>query len=75
MTTENEKGPEQMRLDLDVQGLMLGAGLTAEKVKAEICPECPFKTSICEWRMKLWLDDPDLAFVCKGMRAWVTKSN
>ena len=76
MATENEKGPEQMRLNLDMQGLMLGAGLTREKVKAEICPECPFKTSYCEWMLEeVLLDKPNLAFVCKGMRAWVTKSN
>jgi hypothetical protein len=41
----------------------------------EISPECPFKTGYCEFRMKLSLADPELAFVCKGMRAWVTKSN
>ena len=73
---ESEKGPEQMRLDLDVQGLMLGLGLTREKVIAEICPDCPFKTPICQWMLeKVWLPSSDVAFVCKGMRAWVTKSN
>jgi len=61
--------------EVEMKGLTLGAELGPEVVSKEICPECPFKTSICEFRMKLWLDDPDLAFVCKGMRAWVTKSN
>ena len=76
VATENEKGPEQMRLDLAMQGLLLGAGLSVEKVKAEICPSCPFKTPICQWlQEKVWLAGSDTSFVCKGMRAWVTKSN
>lgn len=76
MTTENEKGPEQMRLPLDVQGLLIGADLTREKVIAEICPECPFKTPFCQWMLeKVWLPGEKARFVCKGMRAWVTKSN
>ena len=61
--------------EVEMKGLTLGAELPAQKVYEEICPECPFKTSCCEFRMKLWLDDPDLAFVCKGMRAWVRRSN
>jgi len=61
--------------EVEMKGLTLGAELPAQKVSEEVCPECPFKTSYCEFRMKLWLDKPNLAFVCKGMRAWVTKSN
>jgi hypothetical protein len=61
--------------ELEMKRLLLGAGLPARKVYEEICPECPFKTGFCEWRMKLTLADPEFRFVCKGMRAWVTKSN
>ncbi len=61
--------------EVKMKGLTLGTEWPAQKVYEEICPECPFKTSYCEFRMKLWLDKPDLAFVCPGMRAWVTKSN
>ncbi len=59
--------------NLDVQGLTLGLGLGAEKVNVEICPECPFKTAYCIFRLSLWLANPDLAFVCKGMRVWETR--
>jgi len=61
--------------EVEMKGLTLGAELPAQKVHDEICPECPFKTLYCVFRMGIWLDKPDLAFVCKGMRAWVTKSN
>jgi RNA polymerase subunit RPABC4/transcription elongation factor Spt4 len=61
--------------EVEMKGLLLGAELSAQKVHEEICPVCPFKTGFCEWRMKLALVDPELRFVCKGMRAWVTKSN
>lgn len=61
--------------EVNLKGLMLGVELRPEVVSQEIYPQCPFKTSFCVFRMKLWLDKPDLAFVCKGMRAWVTKSN
>jgi len=66
---------KQMRLDLDVQGLMLGAGLTVEKVKAEICPGCPFKTPFCQWLLeKVWTPDSDVSFICKGMRLGLFKA-
>ncbi len=61
--------------EVEMKGLTLGAELGPERVSREICLECPFKTSYCVFRMSLWLDKPDLAFVCKGMRAWVRKSN
>jgi len=65
---ENEKVPEQMRLLLDVQGLLIGADLTREKVIAEICPGCPFKADFCQWLLeKVWLPDEKARFVCKGM--------
>ena len=66
---------EGVNREVEMEGLLIGANLTREKVIAEICPECPFKTGFCEFRMKLWLDDPHLASVCKGMRAWVRKNN
>jgi len=58
-----------------MKGLTLGAELGPEVVSREICPQCPFKTSYCEFRMKLSLAKPELVFICKGMRAWVTRSN
>ena len=61
--------------EVEMKGLTLGVELGPEVVSREICPECPFKTSYCEFRMKLWLDKLDLAFVCKGTRAWATKGN
>jgi len=62
--------------EVEMKGLTLGAELPAQKVYEEICPECPFKTSYCEWMLEeVLLDKPDLAFVCKGMRAWVRRSN
>ena len=74
---EREKPPpEQMRLTLDMQGLMIGADLTVEKVKASICPECPFKTPFCQWLLeKVWLPGSNVGFICKGMRAWIIQSN
>lgn len=67
---------KEEQLPLEVQGLLIGAGLTREKVIAEICPSCPFKTFFCQWLLeKVWLPGSDVNFVCKGMRAWVTKSN
>ena len=76
MTTENEKVPEQMRLPLDVQGLLIGIDLTREKVIAEICPECPFKQPFCQWMLeKVWLPGEGVRFICPGMREWVRKSN
>jgi hypothetical protein len=61
--------------EVEMKGLTLGAELGPEVVSREICPECPFKTGFCEWRMKLTLANPELVFVCPGMRAWVRKSN
>jgi len=61
--------------EAEMKGLLLGMELPAQKVYEEICPECPFKTGFCEWKMKLTLANPELLFVCKGMRAWVTRSN
>jgi len=60
---------------VEMKGLTLGVELGPEGVSEDICPECPFKTSYCVFRMSLWLDKPDLAFVCPGMRAWVRRSN
>ena len=75
MREERERRDRVLEEALEMKGLTLGTEWPAQKVYEEICPECPFKTSYCEFRMKLWLDKPDLAFVCKGMGAWVTKSN
>ena len=61
--------------EVEMKGLTLGTEWPAQKVYEEICPECPFKTSYCEFRMSLSLAHPELVFVCPGMRAWVTKSN
>jgi hypothetical protein len=62
--------------EVEMKGLLIGTDLTREKVIAEICPECPFKTPFCQWLLeKVWLPDEKARFVCKGMRAWVTKSN
>ncbi len=62
--------------EVEMKGLLIGIHLTREKVIAEICPECTFKTPFCQWMLEeVLLDKPDLAFVCKGMRAWVRRSN
>ena len=61
--------------EVEMKGLTLGAELGPEMVSREICPECPFKTGYCEFRMKLSLAQPELRFVCSGMRAWVNRSN
>jgi len=61
--------------EVEMKGLTLGAELPAQKVYEEICPGCPFKTGYCEFRMSLSLAHPELRFVCKGMRAWVRRSN
>ncbi len=60
---------------VEAKRLTLGVEVGPEAASREICPKCPFKTGFCEWRMKLTLDNPELVFVCKGMRAWVTKGN
>ena len=57
------------------KSLLQGASLSAEKVKGDICPECPFKKAICAFMLKIWLADPAMVFICPGMRAWVAKSN
>ena len=62
--------------EVEMKGLLIGADLTKEKVIAEICPECPFKTPFCQWLLEnVWLPDEKARFVCKGMRAWVNRSN
>ena len=61
--------------EVEMKGLTLGAELPAQKVYDEICPECPFKTGYCVFRMSLSLAHPELRFVCPGMRAWVRRSN
>ena len=66
---------DAQKLDLDVQGLLIGANLTREKVIAEICPSCPFQTPICQWLLeKVWLPDEKARFACPGMRAWIIQS-
>ncbi|MBA7690073.1 hypothetical protein ES703_98596 [subsurface metagenome] len=55
--------------EVEKSGLVLGAGLGPEMVSKEICPECPFKTGYCVFRMSLSLANPELVFVCPGMRA------
>ncbi len=60
---------------IEMKRLLLVAELPIQRVHEEICPECSFKTSYCEWRIKLTLADPRLVFVCRGMRAWVDKQN
>ena len=62
--------------EIEMKGLLIGIHLTRGKVIAEICPECSFKTPFCQWMLEeVLLDKPNLAFVCKGIRAWVTKNN
>jgi len=61
--------------EVEMKGLTLGAELGPEVVSKEICPECPFKTTYCEFRMSLSLAHPELRFVCRGMRVWVRRSN
>lgn len=75
MREERERRERVLEQALEMKGLTLGAGLPPEKVKNEICPSCPYHTAFCDFRMSLWLDKPDLAFVCPGMRAWVKKNN
>ena len=55
--------------EVEMKGLTLGAELPVQKVYEEICPECPFRTGYCKFRMKLSLANPELVFVCKGMKA------
>jgi len=61
--------------EVEMKGLTLGMEWPAQKVYEEICPECPLKTSYCEFRMSLSLANPELRFVCPGMREWVRRSN
>ncbi len=62
--------------EVEMKGLTLGVELGPERVSREICPECPYKTEFCLWLMALSAEHPGTSgFVCKGMRAWVTKSN
>jgi len=61
--------------EVEMKGLTLGVELGPERVSREICPECPYKTRYCVFRMSLSLAHPELRFVCKGMRAWVRRSN
>jgi len=61
--------------EVEMKGLTRGTELSAQKVYEEICPGCSFKTGYCVFRMSLSLAHPELVFVCKGMRAWVRKSN
>ena len=61
--------------EVEMKGLTLGAELPPQKVHDEICPECPFKTAYCEFRMSLSVAHPELVFVCPGMRAYVRRSN
>lgn len=67
---------EEFIQQVEMKGLMLGAELSPEVVSKEICPQCPLKTPFCQWMLeKVWLPDSNVGFVCKGMRAWVTKSD
>jgi len=62
--------------EIEVKGLTLGVELGTEVTSQEICPQCPFKTDFCTFLISLWLEHPDTSgFVCKGMRAWVRRSN
>ncbi len=56
-----------------VQGI--GANLSAQIVAERISPECPYKVPICQWKLKLWLLDSQLGFVCRGMRDCVARNN
>jgi hypothetical protein len=68
---------ENMEQVIAKKSLTLGVGaeLSPEKVAADICPDCSSSSSYCQFRLKIWLSNPELAFVCPGMRTWVTKSN
>jgi len=68
---ENDK----FTLGVEIKRLMQGAEIPLEKVRIKICPACPFKTPFCEFRMAVSLYNPGLGFVCKGMRAYISKSN
>lgn len=66
---------EEFQDRIEMNGLMLGANLTAEKVKEEVCPQCSFQQPICKWRLNLWLADSNTTFVCPGMRVWIAQNN
>lgn len=67
---------EEFSVMLEMKRLLSGLkGLSHEKVKAEICPQCPFRSGICDFMMELALNDVNIRFACRGMRAWVTGSN
>lgn len=69
---------ENIPEELQMSGLIQGANLPLEQVERELCPECPFKTPICEFMLRIHIDElakKGITFVCKGMRHWVTKSN
>lgn len=75
MVQEMDGDNEDFIRELEMKGLTLGAELPTQKVHDEICPECPFKTAYCEFRMSLSVAHPELRFVCPGMRAWIRKNN
>jgi len=65
-------------VELQILGLTQGANLPLERVRNELCPECPFKTPFCEFMLRIHMDELEskgITFVCKGMRHWTTKSN
>jgi hypothetical protein len=68
---------ENIPIELQIHGLMQGADIPLQKVKEEICPECPYRIPICDFLLKIHEEmvNKGARFVCKGMRYWVTKSN
>jgi len=61
--------------ELELRRLMQGADIPLDKVREEVCPGCPYRTPFCDFHMALSLDIPGARFTCKGMRAYVTRSN
>lgn len=66
---------ENLDIELELRRLMLGGNIPAAKTRSLICPDCPFKTSFCEWRMSLVENNDDTRMSCKGTRAWITQRN
>ena len=66
---------DNFTLDIELKRLMQGAEIPIDKVYQEICPGCAFKTGFCEIRMAISLENAEIGFVCRGMRAYVAKSN
>jgi len=45
------------------------------KVLEVLCPDCMHKTFYCQFRISIWLQNKELAFICPGMRTAIALDN